>query len=88
MKQLPLIPSRSTEPYEAFIESRLLELCLLGVGHGGFAASLGWKGRHSGGTRKCPIQSEIDAFMFRLYGLGRSEVGYIMGTFDALRNRR
>ncbi len=88
VKQVPVPEPKLLRQHGEFIWPRILELCYTAWDMSGFAASLRWNGPpfRWDSKRRSLIQSEINALMFHLYDLGRSEVDYIMGTFDALRN--
>jgi len=87
VKQVPVLELDLLRQHSEFLGPRVLELCYTAWDMFGFAASLGWHGPpfRWDSERRALIRSEIDALMFRLYGRERSDVDYIMGTFDALR---
>ena len=51
MKQLAVLPPGRLGQYEAFIESRVLELCYTAWDMAPFGGDLGWDGPPSAGTR-------------------------------------
>jgi hypothetical protein len=70
-----------------FIAMRVLELTYTADDLAGFAADLGYAGpafRWDSG-RRALIRAELDAMMFRLYGIVRDDVDYIMETFPIVR---
>ena len=86
LKQLPVLRPDRLRSYEHFIEPRVLELCHTAWDMAGFAAELGWHGPpfRWDTQRRALIRAEIDALMFRLYGISRPDLGYIMDTFESL----
>ena len=88
LKQLAVLPPNRLRPHEAFIEPRVLELCYTAWDMFDFATELGWRGPPFRWDlqRRALIRAEIDALMFRLYGISRPEMGYMMETFEALQN--
>ena len=87
VKQFAVLPPDMLSRHRPFIEPRIVELCYTAWDMADLAASFGWNGSpfRWKSSRRAMIRAEIDALMFRLYGLGRSDVDYILGTFDALR---
>jgi hypothetical protein len=70
-----------------FVVARVLELTFTADDLAGFAADLGYAGpafRWDSG-RRALIRAELDAMMFRLYGIVRDDVDYIMETFPIVR---
>ena len=51
-----------------------------------FGSDLGWHGPpfRWDEERRALIRAEIDALMFHLYGIGRSDVEYILDTFERI----
>jgi hypothetical protein len=83
-KQLPVPTPAMLEPHTGFLTRRVLELVYtaydmtplardLGDAHGPFA----WDEE-----RRFLIRAELDAFFFRLYGIERDDLDYIMETFQ------
>ena len=75
--------------HRAALVPRLLELGYTAWDMAPFAADLGWHGPpfHWDTDRRTHIRSEIDALMFRLYGIDSSDVGYILDTFEVLQKK-
>jgi hypothetical protein len=72
-----------------YIVPRVLELSYTAADLAGLAADLGYAGPPftAEPTRRAIVRSELDALMFRLYGIGRDEVAYIMETFPIVKGR-
>ena len=89
VKQVPMLKPDLLRQHSEFLVPRVLELCYTAWDMSGFATSLGWDGPpfRWDSVRRALIRAEIDALMFRLYGVARSDsdVNYIMDTFEALR---
>lgn len=83
-KQLPVPVPDTLEPYTGFLTPRLLELVCTAYDMTSFARDLGDCGApfvwHE--ERRAQIRAELDAFFFRLYGVERDDVDYIMETFQ------
>ena len=62
----------------------MLELSYTAWDMAPFGADLGWQGPpfRWDEERRAHIRAEIDALMFRLYELDRSDVEYILDTFE------
>ena len=86
MKQLAVLPPGRLGQYEAFIESRVLELCYTAWDMAPFGGDLGWDGPpfRWDAQRRALIRAELDALMFRLYGIDRADADYILDTFAVL----
>ena len=82
-KQLAIPDPSTLQAHQAFIEPRVLELCYTAWDMTGFAAELGYDGPpfQWNTERRSLIRAELDALMFRLYGIARRDVGYVMDTF-------
>src|SRR5579875_114464 len=82
------VPDPSTTPF-TFVLSRVLELAYTATDLAGFAADLGYDGPpfRWDPDRRALIRAELDAVMFRLYGIERDDVDYIMETFPIVRRR-
>lgn len=90
VSQFPLpAPSAFDHDTRAFIEPRVLELTYTAVDLAGLAVDLGWDGPpfRWDPDRRALIRAELDAGMFRLYGIERDDVDYIMETFPIIRQR-
>jgi hypothetical protein len=70
-----------------FMTARLLELTYTAADLAGFAVDLDYDGPpfRWESDRRALIRAEIDAAMFRLYGIERNDVVYIMETFPIVR---
>ena len=85
MRQLPVIePSRMT-----WASSRLLELSYTAWDLAGFAADLSYHGPPFkwDEERRALMRAELDAQMFRLYGIERDGVDYILETFPIVKRK-
>jgi len=80
--QLPCPPLKRLVPYSWFGD-RVLEMTFTAADLAGFATDLGYGGPPFGWDpdRRSLIRAELDASMFRLYGIDRDDVSYIMDTF-------
>ena len=83
-KQLPVPTPATLEPYTGFLTPRVLELVYTAYDMTPLARDLGdasgpftWDEE-----RRFLIRAELDAFFFRLYGIERNDVDYIMETFQ------
>jgi hypothetical protein len=83
-KQLPVPTPAMLEPHIGFVIPRVLELVYTAYDLTPLARDLGdgdapfvWDGE-----RRAQIRAELDAFFFRLYGIERDDVDYIMETFQ------
>jgi hypothetical protein len=93
LKQLPVPPPETFErfcpwsPGETLADwfvQRVLALTWTSCDLNGFARQCGRKGRPFAWdeTQRHHLRSEIDAACFRLYGLARKEVEYVLSTFQ------
>ncbi len=83
-KQLPTPTPAMLESHTGFLTPRVLELVYTAYDMEPLARDLG-----EGGApftwdedRRAQIRAELDAFFFRLYGIERDDVNYIMETFQ------
>lgn len=83
-KQLPVPTPAALEPHTEFITPRVLELVYTTFDMAPLARDLGdadapfkWDEE-----RRFLMRAELDAFFFRLYGIERDDVDYIMETFQ------
>jgi hypothetical protein len=83
-KQLPVPTPAALEPHTGFVAPRVLELVYTTYDMTPLARDLGdtsapyrWNEE-----RRFMIRVELDAFFFRLYGIERDDVDYIMETFQ------
>jgi N-6 DNA Methylase len=83
-KQLPVPAPATLEPYTSFLTPRVLELVYTACDMTPLAHDLG----DAGGPftwdeeRRFLMRAELDAFFFRLYGIERDDVDYILETFQ------
>jgi len=91
-EQLPVLPPETYDqaaPWDparrldAWLLDRTLELTYTAWDLAGFARDLGWDGPpfRWDDERRALLRAELDAAFFRLYGIERDDVEYIMGTF-------
>lgn len=87
LEQLPVVGPTTIAPVQAFFSPRVLELAYTAFDLAGFAVGLDYDGPpfRWDPERRALIRAELDAAMFRLYGIGRDDVGYIMETFPIVR---
>ena len=83
-KQLPVPTPAMLEPHTGFLTPRVLELVYTAYDMTSFARDLGDVGAPFvwDEDRRAQIRAELDAFFFRLYGIERDDVDYIMETFQ------
>ena len=97
LKQLPVLrpevlklaPPWAGRSVSAWLRLRLLELSFTAVDLQGLADDLGFKGvpfRWDPARREL-LRAELDAAFFRLYGITRDDVDYIMDTFPIVRRK-
>jgi hypothetical protein len=96
-EQLPVIQPQSlhggcewlSEPTHSWIAKRVLELCYTSWDIRSVGEHLGWAGPPLvwEENRRHLISSELDAFFFHRYGVGRDDVDYIMETFTIVRRK-
>ncbi|MFG2935049.1 Eco57I restriction-modification methylase domain-containing protein [Streptomyces sp. NPDC048282] len=88
-EQLPVPRPEAFEQHTDFITSRVLELTYTAHDMTPLARELGDTGPpfrwHE--ERRLLMRAELDAMMFRLYGVQRTEVHHIMDTFDVARRK-
>jgi methylase of polypeptide subunit release factors len=72
-----------------WIASRVVELTFTAFDLAPFAVELGYEGQPFGWDpdRRALIRAELDGAMFRLYGIERDDVDYILDTFPIVRRR-
>lgn len=87
VKQFPLIEPAELEAVDA--SQSVLELTYTAWDLAGFAAELGHHGPpfRWDGNRRALIRAELDALMFRLYGIERDDVDYILETFPIVKRK-
>lgn len=84
-KQLPVPTPATLEPQLDFIVPRVLELVYTAYDMTPLARDLGDEGEpfRWDEDRRARLRAELDAFFFRLYGIGdRDDVDYILETFQ------
>jgi hypothetical protein len=83
-EQLPVPTPDMLEPHTAFLTPRVLELIYAAYDMAPLARDLGDSGAPFiwDEERRAQIRAELDAFFFRLYGIERDDVDYIMETFQ------
>jgi len=83
-EQLPVPTPVMLEPHTAFLTPRVLELIYTAYDMAPLARDLGDSGPPFtwDEERRAQIRAELDAFFFRLYGIERDDVDYIMETFQ------
>jgi hypothetical protein len=83
-KQLPVPTPSTLEPHTGFLTPRVLELVYTAYDMTPLACDLDDRGGPFiwDETRRAQIRAELDAFFFRLYGIERDDVDYIMETFQ------
>ncbi|MEU3307423.1 hypothetical protein [Nocardiopsis sp. NPDC006832] len=83
-KQLPVPTPEQLEPHLGFLVPRVLELIYTTHDMEPLARDLGHEGPPFpwDEERRATIRAELDAYCFRLYGLDRQEVDYVLETFQ------
>ena len=86
VKQFAVLSPEVLKRHRAALSPRILELVYTAWEMAPFAADLGWHGPpfRWNSERRTLIRAEIDALMFRLYGIDRSDVSHILDTFEVL----
>ncbi|WP_113703183.1 Eco57I restriction-modification methylase domain-containing protein [Nonomuraea lactucae] len=84
-KQLPVPAPQSLELHQALIVPRILELVYTSYDIAGLARDLGDTGEpfQWNEERRAQIRAELDAYFFHLYGINRSDVNYILESFQS-----
>jgi hypothetical protein len=93
VKQLPVLPpSAYATPFHGhdlrpWLRERVLELTYTAVDMEGFARDLGFAGLpfHWDEERRLHLRCQLDALFFHLYGIDRTDAGYILDTFPIVR---
>jgi hypothetical protein len=83
-KQLPVPTPAALEPHTEFLTPRVLELVYTAYDMAPLARDLADEGAPFkwDEERRFVIRAELDAFFFRLYGIERDDMDYIMETFQ------
>ena len=98
VKQLPVLPPdtygtpvpwQPNQPLGDWIAIRVLELSYTAWGLRPFARDFGYDGPpfRWDVDRRFELRCELDAAYFRLYGIGRDDLAYIMSTFPIVERR-
>ena len=89
IKQLPIIEPARVDRHFTFIEDRVLELSYTAWDLAQFGALAGYHGPpfRWNEERRFILRAELDALIFRLYAIARSDVDYILDTFAILHKR-
>jgi hypothetical protein len=90
LKQLATLPPTTfNTERQSFIRPRVLELTYTAHDTGAFAKELGFAGApsHWNPERRFLVRCELDALYFRLYGISREDVAYILDTFPIVRRK-
>jgi len=89
LKQLPLPLPGMVQPHAGLIDPVVIELSYTAWDMAPFAKQLGYSGPpfRWDDKRRSLLRSELDALMFHLYGIGRSDTDYIMETFTTLKRK-
>ena len=87
LKQLPVLLPDLAKTHAPMLDAAVLELVYTAWDMLPFAKQLGYSGPpfRWDDMRRSLIRAELDALMFQLYGLGRSDTEYIMETFTTLK---
>ena len=83
-KQLPVPTPAMLEPHTGFLTPRVLELVYTAYDMMPLARDLGEVGAPFvwDEDRRAQLRAELDAYFFRLYGIERDDVDYMMETFQ------
>ena len=86
LEQIPVPPPAIVAEAADWITPHMLELCYTAWDMAPFGADLGYNGPpfRWDNHRRALIQAEIDALMFRLYGIDRADTGYVLDTFERI----
>jgi hypothetical protein len=89
IKQLPVLPPTGYGDSEDFIHARVLELTYTAWDMEPFARDLGDDGPPFcwDEERRFVMRAELDAAFFRLYGIDRDDVDYIMEAFPIVKRK-
>jgi hypothetical protein len=89
VQQLPVLQLDKIRSCTRFISDRVRELVYSAYDMEGFARDLGDDGQpfQWDDERRFLIRAELDALFFRLYGIERDDVDYIMETFPIVKRK-
>lgn len=89
MKQLPIPKRESLTKHDVEIRTAALELTYTAWDLEGFAADIGYHGPpfRWDEERRVLLRAGLDALMFRLYGIERDDVDYILNTFPIVKRK-
>lgn len=89
LKQQPVISPNAAAQFTIAFGLRTLELTYTAWDMAGFAADLGCHGPpfRWDDDRRALLRAELDALMFRLYGIERDDVDYILDTFPIVKRK-
>lgn len=89
LRQLPVPLPNLFKPHSRLIDFAVLELVYTAWDMVPFADTLGYVGPpfRWNNKRRSLIRAELDALVFHLFGLGRSDTEYIMDTFTTLKRK-
>ena len=89
LKQLPILSPELIQLHQTLLETRVLELVYTAWDMEPFAEDLNYHGPPFGWNeeRRPQILAELDALMFHLYGISRSDADYIMKTFPIVQRK-
>lgn len=84
-KQLPVPRPDTLAPHLPFLLPRVLELVYTAYDMQGLARDLGNEGEpfRWGEDRRSHLRAELDAYLFRLYGISREDTDYILESFQS-----
>jgi hypothetical protein len=93
--QLPMLTPRDLEYHFcgqtrwSFIYPRALELTFVCWDLSGLAKAVGWEGPpfRWNGERRFLLRSELDAYCLHVFGVSRTDAGYILDTFPIVRRK-
>ena len=88
-KQLPVVSPYVLQPHSRLIDPAVLELVYTAWDMKSFANQLGPSGPpfRWDDERRSQLRAELDALMFHLYGVSRSDTEYVMDTFTTLKRK-
>ncbi|MET7863698.1 Eco57I restriction-modification methylase domain-containing protein [Micromonospora taraxaci] len=88
-QQLPVLSPVFMRIHKEFVRPRVLELAYTAEDMTPLARDLGDEGApfRWDEQRRAAIRAELDALFFRLYGLGRDDVDYVLETFPIVKRK-